>query len=154
MSIPSFIDHDLHCAYHSGGAEHIIEDCINLKHKMQDLLYQKVVTLHTSIRNVNSNLMSSHRLMIINVVKVKEDCSVEKVIISTNLEKLNKFVSSPTKRENYEFRIIPPHHVFVLAPKEALNKQKIDQVFPKSLPHSYQSFPMQNLLGGKFIQKR
>lgn len=98
--------------------------------------------------------MSNHKGVTINMVEVEEDLNVEKVIISTNLEKLNKFVSSPTKRENYEFGIIPPHHVFVLAPKEALNKQKIDQVFPKSLPHSYQSFPMQNLLGGKFIQKR
>ncbi|KAK4730295.1 hypothetical protein R3W88_023283 [Solanum pinnatisectum] len=36
---------DLHCAYHSGGAGHITEDCINLKHKIQDLIDQKVVML-------------------------------------------------------------------------------------------------------------
>ena len=32
-------------------------------------------------------------------------------------------------------------------PKEGQSKQKIDQAFPKSLPHLYRSFPMQNGLG-------
>uniref|UniRef100_M1D9P1 Uncharacterized protein n=1 Tax=Solanum tuberosum TaxID=4113 RepID=M1D9P1_SOLTU len=40
-----------------------------------------------------------------------------------------------------------PYQSFALVPKKGQNKHKIDQAFPKSLPHLYQSFPMQNGLG-------
>ena len=81
------------------------------------------------------------------MIEVEEDLNMEKVIISTNLEKLEKVVASPTKREKSKFVIMAPHQAFALVPKEGQNKQKIDQDFPKSLPHSYLSFPMQNGLG-------
>ncbi|XP_015170631.1 uncharacterized protein [Solanum tuberosum] len=87
---------DLHCAYHSGGAGHITEDCINLKHKIQDLIDQKVATLQTATPSVNSNPMPNHGGVTINMVKVEEDLNVNKVIISANLEKLEKVVASPT----------------------------------------------------------
>uniref|UniRef100_M1BBA5 Uncharacterized protein n=1 Tax=Solanum tuberosum TaxID=4113 RepID=M1BBA5_SOLTU len=81
------------------------------------------------------------------MVKVEEDLNVEKVIISVNLEKLEKVVISPTKREKSKFAIMAPHKAFALVPNEGQNKQMIDQAFPKSLPHLYQSFPMHNDLG-------
>lgn len=81
---------DLHCAYHSGGVGHITEDCINLKHKIQDLIDEKIVTFQTTTLNVNSNPMPHHGGVTINMVEVKEDLNVKKVIISANLEKLEK----------------------------------------------------------------
>lgn len=130
-----FYRSDLHSAYHSGGAGHNTEDCINLKHKIQDLIDQKVITLHTVTPNVNSNLMPNHGGVTSNVIKVEEDLYVEKVIISDNLEKLEKVVSAPTIEENYEFGIKVPHQAFDIVPKEGQNKQNIDHAFQKSLPH-------------------
>jgi len=72
---------------------------------------------------------------------------VEKVIILADLEKLEKVIASQTKREKSEFGIMTPRQAFALVSKEGQNKQKINQSFPKSLPHSCQSFPMQNGLG-------
>ena len=33
------------CAYHFNSIRHDTEDCINLKHEIQDLIYQEVVSL-------------------------------------------------------------------------------------------------------------
>uniref|UniRef100_M1BQB8 Gag-pro n=1 Tax=Solanum tuberosum TaxID=4113 RepID=M1BQB8_SOLTU len=138
---------DLHCAYHSVGAGHITEDCINLKHKIQDLIDQKVVTLQTVTPNINSNPVPNHGGVTINMVEVEEDLNVKKVIILANLEKLEKVVASPTKREKSKFVIMTPHQAFALVPKEGQNNQKFNQALPKSLPHLYQPFQMQNGLG-------
>ncbi|XP_015166046.1 uncharacterized protein [Solanum tuberosum] len=70
---------DLHCAYHSRGAGHITEDCINLKHKIQDLIDQKVITLQTATPNVNSKPMSNQGGVTLNMVEVEEDLNVKKV---------------------------------------------------------------------------
>ncbi|XP_055802993.1 uncharacterized protein LOC129872127 [Solanum dulcamara] len=64
---------DLYYAYHSGGAGHITEDCINLKHKFQDLINQKVVTLQTAGPNVNNNPLSNHGGVTINMIEVGKD---------------------------------------------------------------------------------
>uniref|UniRef100_M1BG40 Uncharacterized protein n=1 Tax=Solanum tuberosum TaxID=4113 RepID=M1BG40_SOLTU len=91
--------------------------------------------------------MPNHGGLTINMIEVEEDLNVEKVIISANLEKLEKIVVSPTKMEKSEFGIMTPYQAFALVPNEGQNRLKIDQAFSKSLPHSYKSFPMQNGLG-------
>lgn len=83
-----------------------------MKHKIQDLIDQKVVTLQTTTPNANSNPTPSHEGVTINVIEVEEDLYVEKVIISANLEKLEKVAASPTKREKSKFRITTPHQAF------------------------------------------
>uniref|UniRef100_M1DYJ1 Uncharacterized protein n=1 Tax=Solanum tuberosum TaxID=4113 RepID=M1DYJ1_SOLTU len=80
------------------------------------------------------------------MIEVEENLNVEKVIVSANLEN-EEVVASPTKREKSKFVIMAPHQAFALVPKEGQSKQNIDQAFPKSLPHFYQSFPMQNGVG-------
>ncbi|XP_049405306.1 uncharacterized protein LOC125868788 [Solanum stenotomum] len=81
---------DLHCAYHSGGAGHITENYINLKHKIQDLIDQKVVTLQTATPNVDSNPMPNHGGVTINMVEVEEDLNVKKVLSQLTLKSLRK----------------------------------------------------------------
>lgn len=70
----SFIHYmaDLHCAYHSRGVGHAIEDCINLMHKIQDLIDQNVVTLQTVIPNANTDSLPNHEKFTINMIKVKK----------------------------------------------------------------------------------
>lgn len=63
---------DLHCAYHSRGVGHAIEDCINLMHKIQDLIDQNVVTLQTVIPNANTDSLPNHEKFTINMIKVKK----------------------------------------------------------------------------------
>lgn len=89
--------------------------------------------------------MSNHGGVTINMVEVEKDLNVKKVIISANLENLEKVVASPTKREKSEFVIMAPQQAFALVLKEGQNK--IDQALPKSLSHLYQSFQMQNGIG-------
>lgn len=64
---------NLHYAYHLGGVGYTTEDCINLKHKIQDFIDQKVVTLQTIMPNVNTDSLSNHGDFTINMVGVKEN---------------------------------------------------------------------------------
>ncbi|XP_015057445.1 uncharacterized protein LOC107003639 [Solanum pennellii] len=48
------------CAYHSNIVGHDTEDCINLKHKIQDLIDQEVVSLQPAAPNVNTNPLPNH----------------------------------------------------------------------------------------------
>lgn len=82
----------VHYSYRPGGVGNITEHCINLKHKIQDLIHQKVITLETVNPNLNSNPMSSLGGVTINMVEFEEDTNVEKVIILANLEMIGKVV--------------------------------------------------------------
>ena len=84
-----------------------------MKHKIQDLIDQNVVTLETATPNVNTNPMPNLGGVTINMVEVEEDLNVKKVIISANLEKLEKVVASPTKREKSKFVIMAPHQALL-----------------------------------------
>lgn len=77
------------------------------------MIDQKVVTVQTATPKVNSNLMANHRGVTINVIEVKEDLYVLKLIISSNLKNLEKVVASQTKREKSEFGIITHYQAFV-----------------------------------------
>ncbi|XP_055803406.1 uncharacterized protein LOC129872442 [Solanum dulcamara] len=81
---------DLYYAYHSGGAGHITEDCINLKHKIQDLIDQKVVTLQTAGPNVNNNPPSNHGGVTINMIEIGKDWNTDKPIVPVKLDNLEK----------------------------------------------------------------
>lgn len=123
---------DLHCSYCSRGFGHITKDYMNLKHRFKTLKIKKVVT-----PNVNSNLIPNYGGMTKNVIKVEEDSYIEKVIISTNIEKIEQVLVHPIKKKKFKFVIMIPHQAFAWVPKEGQNKNEIDQAFPKSLPHSY-----------------
>ena len=64
---------DQKCAYHSNNVGHDIEDCINLKHKIQDLIDQNVVSLQTVAPNVNSNPLPNHGGVTINMIETDDD---------------------------------------------------------------------------------
>ncbi|XP_049345800.1 uncharacterized protein LOC125810336 [Solanum verrucosum] len=64
---------DQRCAYHSNSVGHDTEDCINLKHKIQDLIDQKMVSLQTVEPNVNSNPLPNHGGVTINMIETDDD---------------------------------------------------------------------------------
>ncbi|XP_055830863.1 uncharacterized protein LOC129899888 [Solanum dulcamara] len=55
-----FFRADQTCAYHSNSIGHDTETCVNLKHKIQDLIDREVVTLQTAAPNVNNNPLPNH----------------------------------------------------------------------------------------------
>ncbi|KAK4714504.1 hypothetical protein R3W88_020411 [Solanum pinnatisectum] len=82
---------DQRCAYHSNSVGHDTEDYINLKHKIQDLIDKKVVSLQTVTPDVNSNPLPNHGGITINMIETDDDWCVTKVIVSIahdNLEGL------------------------------------------------------------------
>lgn len=133
---------DHYCAYHSRGAGHTTENCINLKHRIQDLIDQKVITLQTAAPNVNCNPLSNHEGVTINMIEVEEDWYVDKVIIPVNHDGLGKVVASGSISEEPKFVIMAPHQAFALVSKKGQNKKKVNRALPKPLPHMYQSFPV------------
>ncbi|KAK4732140.1 hypothetical protein R3W88_025128 [Solanum pinnatisectum] len=90
---------DQRCAYHLNGVRHDTEDCINLKHKIQDLIDQKVVSLQTVAPNVNSNPLPNHGGVTINMIKTDDDWYVTKAIVPIVSDELEKAVASLRIRE-------------------------------------------------------
>ena len=89
------------CAYHSNSVGHDTEYCINLKHKIQDLIDQEVVSLQPAAPNVNTNSLPNHRGGNINMIETDEDECETKRIIPVGARRLGKgcrFYESQGKR--------------------------------------------------------
>lgn len=71
---------DQRCAYHSNNVGHDTEDCINLKHKIQDLIDQEVVSLQPAAPNVNTNPLPNHGGSNVNMIETDDDWCMTKVI--------------------------------------------------------------------------
>ena len=89
---------DQRCAYHSNSVGHDTEDCINLKHKIQDLIDQNVVSLQTVAPNVNSNPLPNHGGVTINIIETDAWC-VTKAIVLIAPDELQRAVPSLSIRE-------------------------------------------------------
>ncbi|KAK4733993.1 hypothetical protein R3W88_008254 [Solanum pinnatisectum] len=100
---------DQRCAYHSNNVGHDTEDCINLKHKIEDLIDQKVVSLQTVEPNVNSNPLPNHGGVNSNPIA---------------LDNLERAVASLSIKEKKEFVILTPEKVVALVPQETLARSK------------------------------
>ncbi|KAK4733568.1 hypothetical protein R3W88_007829 [Solanum pinnatisectum] len=115
---------DQRCAYHSNSIGHDTEDCINLKHKIQDLIDQKVVSLQTVEPNVNSNPLPNHGGITINMIETDDDWCVTKTIVSIAPDNLERVVVSLSIKEKKEFVILTPEKVVALVPRETLARPK------------------------------
>ncbi|KAK4722428.1 hypothetical protein R3W88_012661 [Solanum pinnatisectum] len=110
----TFYRPDQRCAYHSNNVGHDTKDCINLKHKIQDLIDQKVVSLQTVEPNVNSNLLPNHGSVIINMIETDDDACVTKAIVPIAPDNLERAVASLSIKEKKEFVILTPEKVVAL----------------------------------------
>ncbi|KAK4718414.1 hypothetical protein R3W88_016752 [Solanum pinnatisectum] len=115
---------DQRCAYHSNSVGHDTEDCINLKHKIQDLIDQKVVSLQTVAPNVNSNPLPNHGGVTINMIETDDDWCVTKAIVPIAPDNLERAVASLSIREKREFVILTPEKVVALVPRETPDRPK------------------------------
>ena len=86
-----FYKPDQRCAYHSNSVGDDTEDCINLKHKIQDLIDQEVVSLQPATTNVNTNPLTNHGGDNVNMIEIDDDWCVTKMInpiVHDDLERL------------------------------------------------------------------
>ena len=84
-----FFRPDRRCVYHSNRVGHDTEDYINLKHKIQDLIKQEVVSLQTTAPIVNTNPLPNHGGA--NMIETDDDWGATKMItliVHDNLEGL------------------------------------------------------------------
>ncbi|KAF3647602.1 hypothetical protein FXO38_18599 [Capsicum annuum] len=155
-----FFHADQNCAYHSGAAGHNTEDCVNLKHKIQDLIDQKDITLQSPTPNVNSNPLLNHGVPTVNMIEIEGEWTSSKAITKVNseglkrieeVEKIEKVVAALSKDLE---GIIEP----VMVPKKAFKQgieyqlRKEDEIEDNSneslfrpLPLLYQSFPVHEM---------
>uniref|UniRef100_M0ZQD2 Gag-pro n=1 Tax=Solanum tuberosum TaxID=4113 RepID=M0ZQD2_SOLTU len=105
---------DQRCAYHSNGVGHDTEDCINLKHKIQDLIDQNVVSLQTVAPNVNSNPLPNHGDVTINMIETDDDWCVAKAIVLIAPDELVRVVASLNIRKKKEFVILTPEKMIAI----------------------------------------
>ena len=61
------------CDYHSNSVGNDDEDCVNLKHKIQDLIDKEVVSLQPVAPNVNTNPLPNHGGSNVNMIETYED---------------------------------------------------------------------------------
>ncbi|KAK4722188.1 hypothetical protein R3W88_012421 [Solanum pinnatisectum] len=133
-----FYKPDQRCAYHSNNVGHDTEDCINLKHKIQDLIDQKVVSLQTVEPNVNSNPLPNHGGVTINMIETDEDWCMTKAIVPITHDNLERAVALLSIKEKKEFVILTPEKVVALVPRETLARPKfvIETAVTQAIPMS------------------
>ncbi|XP_010324775.1 uncharacterized protein [Solanum lycopersicum] len=104
------------CAYHCNSVGLDTEECINFKHKIQDLIDQEVVSLQPATPNVNTNPLPNHGAGKINMIKTDEDECEIKRITPVAQEDLEKAAASLSVKEKREFVILTPTKDVALVP--------------------------------------
>ena len=94
-----FYKPDQRCVYHSNSFGRDTKDCINLKHKILDLIDQKVVSLKTVVTNVNSNCLPNREGVTINMIETDDHWCMAKEVVPIAHEKLERDVASLSIRE-------------------------------------------------------
>ena len=111
-----FYKPDQRCAYRSNIVGNDTEDCINLKHKIQDLIDQEVVPLKPTAPNVNRNPLPNHGGSNVNMIKIDEDKCGTKMITPIIHDDLERVVVSLSVKEEREFVIFTPSKCVALVP--------------------------------------
>ncbi|XP_015081465.1 uncharacterized protein LOC107025133 [Solanum pennellii] len=147
-----FYKPDQRCAYHSNSVGQETEDCINLKHKIQDLIDQEVVSLQSAVPNVNTNPLPNHGGGNVNIIETDEDGCGTKMITPIVHEDLERAVASLSVKEKREFVILTPIKAVALVPSETLVKPKfvIETAVTQGMTRSRRSYTPDDLaLGGQ-----
>ncbi|XP_060211842.1 uncharacterized protein LOC132639413 [Lycium barbarum] len=85
-----------------------IEDCINLKFKMQDLIDQKEIVLQTAPPNMQTNPLSNYGNSVIHMIERKEDWVAGRPIIRDSVKELERTVASLSLQECPRFKVLIP----------------------------------------------
>ncbi|XP_015084367.1 uncharacterized protein LOC107027821 [Solanum pennellii] len=147
-----FYKPDQRYAYHSNSFGHDTEDCINLKHRIQDLIDQEVVSLQPAAPNVNTNPLPDHGGSNVNMIEMDEDGCETKMITPIVHEDLERAVASLSVKEKREFVILTPAKAVALVPSKTLVKPKfvIETAVAQGMTRSGRCYtPDELALGGQ-----
>ena len=114
---------DQRCAYHSNIVEHDIEDYINLKHKIQDLIVKKMVSLQTAPQCQHQSF-ADHGGININMIETDDEWCMTKVITPIIHDELEKVISFLSVKEKNDFVILTPAKVVGIVPLETPSRPK------------------------------
>ncbi|KAJ8573811.1 hypothetical protein K7X08_010322 [Anisodus acutangulus] len=103
-------------AYYCGENGHLTEDCINLKHKLQDLIDKRELILEAATPNVNTNALPNHGANQIHMIKREEDWMACQPSAQEGIESLEHTIAFLALQEKPIFKIpIPaPKKPFVI----------------------------------------
>ncbi|XP_069154645.1 uncharacterized protein [Solanum lycopersicum] len=152
-----FYKPDQRYAYNSNSVGHDTEDSINLKHKIQDLIDQKVVSLQPAAPNINTNPLPNHGGGNVDMIETDEDWSVMNMITSIVHDDFERVVASLSVKEKREFVILTPTKVVALLPSETLVRPKfvIETIVTQGMTRSGRCYTPDELsLGGKKDQAK
>ena len=90
---------DQRCAYNSNNVGHNTEDCTNLKHKIQDLIGQEVVSVQAATPNVITNPLPNYGAVNINIIETDDYWCVTKVITPVVHDELEMVVALLSVKE-------------------------------------------------------
>uniref|UniRef100_M1DZ61 Gag-pro n=1 Tax=Solanum tuberosum TaxID=4113 RepID=M1DZ61_SOLTU len=143
---------DQRCAYQSNCVGHDTADCIDLKHKIEDLIDQNVVSLQTVTPNVNSNPLPNHGGVTINMKESDDDLYVTNAIVlfapnepERAVALLNiRAVALLSIREKKEFLILT---------RENMKNKSVDQALSRTIPHLYQLFPVRGCVNDDSLKE-
>ena len=143
---------DQRCAYHCNSVGNDTEDSINLKHKIQDLIDQEVVSLQPAAPNVKTNQLPNHGGGNVNMIETNDDWCGTKIITPIVHDDLEKAVASLIIKKKKEFVILLPPKVVALVPSKTLIKPKfnIETAAAQGMTRSERCYtPDELALGGR-----
>uniref|UniRef100_M1C2V0 G-patch domain-containing protein n=1 Tax=Solanum tuberosum TaxID=4113 RepID=M1C2V0_SOLTU len=126
---------DQKCAYHSNSVGHDTEDCINLKHNIQDLNDQNVLVNATGDDLASQPPMPSVYKMIATIML--QSGFEPGFGLGKNFQGIVEPIQIPTKGAKFGLGYVPTD-----ADEVEIKNKNIDQALAKPIPHLYQSFPI------------
>ncbi|XP_059314844.1 uncharacterized protein LOC132065452 [Lycium ferocissimum] len=93
---------DFTCAYHSNQVGHTTEYCINLRHKLQDMIDNHELILEPTPPNVDTNPLPKHGGNQIHMIERGDEWEESLVIIRPDIEGLESTVASLSLQERKE----------------------------------------------------
>ncbi|WMV49683.1 hypothetical protein MTR67_043068, partial [Solanum verrucosum] len=133
--LPRSFDPSKTCAYHSGVKGHSTDHCYALKHKVEDLIEMKQITVKQPTPNVNNNPLPNHNGASVNMIGVYEGD-----------DDPTKFIVPVESIENYIFVVVtyPAITIGGFAPIEILGAPSQSFVYDtKVVPWNYKQAVME-----------
>lgn len=97
------------------GIEDDIEEYVNLKHMIQDMINQKVISLQKTPPNITINMLPNYGRVVIKVIKTNKELLVSKYMVSASPKETNnieKIVATLNIGKMTQFSILmTPHHL-------------------------------------------
>lgn len=94
LILPQNFTEPIDCAYNYNTVRHETEYCINLKHKIHELIEKNVVKI--VVPNANRNPLTNYAGPTINMIDTEEELCMVKAVVLASTNYLEKVIASPS----------------------------------------------------------